>query len=203
MLRGTHQPQPAFIHFHLLTMAFFRLFSFLVCRCRSCAKLGHKLDQLAHQYHQHDEPLLKIGTVEYMAGRDICRALNIEALPTIHLYTRDTTTGALEKVQDFTCPPSAFDQLQAYCRHYVDMARQAQQQKQTVPLLGHGMNDDEESFVQALNRGQALMEASLQDTQKAGKLRSGWKRLFAGTSKRLRRVVNGNIDQEAAIALLD
>jgi hypothetical protein len=146
--------------------------------------------------------LLKIGTVEYMAGRDICRALNIEALPTIHLYTRDTTTGALEKVQDFTCPPSAFDQLQAYCRHYVVMARQAQQQKQTVPLLDNSM-DDEESFVLALDRGHALMEASLQDTRKAGKLRSGWKRLFAGTSKRLRRVVNGNIDQDAAIALLD
>jgi thioredoxin-like negative regulator of GroEL len=188
-------------------MAFLRRFSpslFLVCRCRSCAKLGRKLDQLAHQYHQQDEPLLKIGTVEYMAGRDICRALNIEALPTIHLYTRDTTTSALEKVQDFTCPPSAFDQLQAYCRHYVDMARQAQQQqKQTLPLLDNSMDDDEESFVQALDRGHALMEVSLQDTQKAGKLRSGWKRLFAGTSKRLRRVVNGNIDQEVAIALLD
>jgi hypothetical protein len=94
--------------------------------------------------------------------------------------------------------------LQAYCRHYVDMARQAQQQqKQTLPLLDNSMDDDEESFVQALDRGHALMEVSLQDTQKAGKLRSGWKRLFAGTSKRLRRVVNGNIDQEAAIALLD
>jgi hypothetical protein len=178
-----------------------------ITRCRSCAKLGRKLDQLAHQYdEQRDQKshtqhgrgtssssLLKIGTVEYMAGRDICRALNIEALPTIHLYHHDND-GTMQKVQDFTCPPSAFDQLQSYCKYYVDRAQHRLLQQQNVSpdvdVADDEEQQDERRFVEALDRGHAMMESSLQDTKKAGKLRSGWKRLWLRTGDRLRRVVN-------------
>jgi hypothetical protein len=174
---------------------------------------------LAHQYddeqrhHGRDasssSSLLKIGTVEYMAGRDICRALNIEALPTIHLYQRNhdhddnEPDGTMQKVQDFTCPPSAFDQLQNYCQYYVDRTQhRLLQQQQISPqqnvshVVGVAVDEEEEQqqderrFVEALDRGHAMMEASLQDTKKAGKLRSGWKRLWSRTGDRLRRVVN-------------
>jgi hypothetical protein len=138
--------------------------------------------------------LLKIGTVEYMAGRDICRALNIEALPTIHLYHHDDD-GTMQKVQDFTCPPSAFDQLQSYCKYYVDRAQQRLLQQQNVsPDVD--VADEERLFVEALDRGHAMMESSLQDTKKAGKLRSGWKRLWLRTGDRLRRVVNVPSNQD-------
>jgi thioredoxin-like negative regulator of GroEL len=134
-------------------------------RCRSCAKFGRKLDQLALQYEQSgDGTHLKIGTVEYMQGRQICQALEIEAIPTVHLYYRHEG-GVMEKVKDFSCPPSAFSQVQEFVRYYVDDAK-------------HRHSVQEQRLAQVLDQGQAMIQTSLEETKKLGKLRSGWRRLL-------------------------
>lgn len=132
-------------------------------RCRSCAKFGRKLDQLLASKYA-DSNNLKIGTVEYMEGRDICQALQIEALPTVHMYYRQRD-GSMQKVQDFSCPPSQFHKVQDFCKYYLNRS---------------AYGAEEEELAEALDRGHAMMESSLKETKKARKLRSGWKRLMKG-----------------------
>jgi hypothetical protein len=72
---------------------------------------------------------LRIVNIEYGAARELCVELQITRLPTVQMYmpvasaergAATTTTGTLmQKVQDFSCPPSQFHRLQDFTEFYL------------------------------------------------------------------------------------
>lgn len=123
--------------------------------CRTCAKVSRKLDLLAAQHADWvsssdgssvtKQGNVRIATVEYMAGRELCAG--IDKLPTIRMFLPNANTGVLEQVQEFSCPPSQFQRLSDLVKGYVK-----QQQ----------LRQEEQELSEALTRGHAMIQKSLE-----------------------------------------
>lgn len=136
-------------------------------RCKSCAKVGLKLDQFARKNadlmdrktgHVTKKGNVRIAHVEYTANKELISELQIEKLPTIQMYRRDDT-GTLQKVEDFSTVPSQFHRVQEKATYH--MEAQAYQRKQAA-------KQREFDFETSLDVGAELIQQTLEQQSNSG-----------------------------------
>mgnify|MGYP003401754304 CR=1 FL=1 len=100
---------------------------------------------------------LRIATVEYSEARDLCVALELEKLPTIHMYMPSNDNVMMQKVQDFATTPKEFHVVQDLATYYLDKQKRDQQLREL-------------EFEAALARGHDMIQSSLASSELAQQL---------------------------------
>ena len=77
--------------------------------CRACKAMAPKFRQLAKQYESKP---IQFAEVELFGNRDLCKALGIKRVPSVHFYS-DTN-----KVEDFVCGPKKISLLKERLHDY-------------------------------------------------------------------------------------
>jgi len=103
--------------------------------CKSCQKFGLKFRKLAvkqgdwinHQQHNKEtltqppeivhDGLVRFGSLEFGANKELCRSMGIKRLPTVQIYNGDQ-----QLVSSFACGPSKFPLLLAKLDKYMSMS---------------------------------------------------------------------------------
>ena len=86
--------------------------------------------------------------MEYGASRELCKALGVKRLPTVHMYQGG------QKVQDFCCPPPKFHRVNELTDYY--LKRQSRNQR-------------EQSFESTLDKGRELIQGKLDQEKEMAK----------------------------------
>jgi len=77
--------------------------------CRACKTMAPKFRQLASNYK--DVPI-HFAEIELMANRDLCKALGIKRVPSVHFYHDGN------KIEDFVCGPKKIPVLKERLKDY-------------------------------------------------------------------------------------
>ncbi|CAB9500273.1 Thioredoxin-like 2 [Seminavis robusta] len=93
--------------------------------CKSCQRFGVKFQGLANQKadwignNDDDNTVvqpgpMRFGSIEFGANKDMCRALSIKRLPTVHFYQKG------QQLEEFPCGPSKFPRLLATIDYFLN-----------------------------------------------------------------------------------
>lgn len=108
---------------------------------------------------------VRIVNVEYGAAMELCRALHVKQLPTVHLYQSG------QKVQDFICPPSQFHRVTELTEYYV--------KRNTKNTGATPKQQQQQLFESTLDKGRNMIQRKLQEEKLAKRLTEATQVAFA------------------------
>ena len=123
--------------------------------CKSCQKVGYKVDQLISELpigatmHTKQQRHLHILHVDYTSNRELFQQFNITQLPTIHVYVKRQPSLPNKEIKifqvvDLPCPPQQFYKVRnwvvSYYNHQKSQAQPSLDTTGTAVLdFGHDM----------------------------------------------------------------
>ncbi len=130
------------------------LVKFYASWCKSCQKVGYKVDQLISELpigatmDTKEQRQLHILHVDYTTNRDLFQQFNIAQLPTIHVYVKRQPSLPNKEMMtfqmlDLPCPPQQFYKVRNWVVSYYNHQKSQQRSLDTTGTavldFGHDM----------------------------------------------------------------
>lgn len=103
--------------------------------CKSCRRLNPRYERIVKQYHNSDSSSpsssvssssssFKFADVDYGKNTALCKTMNIDKLPSVHIYSKDSITGKIKmsnKVVGLKQPQEFEHQVNQALQSYLNM----------------------------------------------------------------------------------
>lgn len=104
--------------------------------CKSCRRLNPRYERIVKQYHNSDSSSpsssvsssssssFKFADVDYGKNTALCKTMNVDKLPSVHIYSKDSITGKIKmsnKVVGLKQPQEFEHQVNQALQSYLNM----------------------------------------------------------------------------------